>query len=260
MGSKGSTRHNKRLSAPITYTIKRKHGKFTIRPHPTRGSFESSIPLGIILREVLGYAKTLNEVKKILVRKMVKVDGKVRTDYKFAIGPMDVLEITKTNEFFRLVPYRGKRRLKLVPIDEKEAHQKILQVKKKHTMRGGLIQLTFHDGRTLAINPEEEAAISIQEISPKDSIMFNLESEEMEELYPFSEGNIALVMGGHNVGLVGKITEIESQIGRKMRTITFEAEEGEIKTTDTHIFIVGKGKPMLTLPEPESTGESTDES
>ena len=258
MGSKGSTRHSKRLSAPITYAIKRKHGVFTIRPHPTRGSFETAIPLGIVLREILGYAKTLNEVKKILVRKLVKVDGKVRTDYKFAIGPMDVLEITKTQEFFRLVPYQGKRLYTLHPITEEDAKRKILQVKKKNSLHGGLTQFTFHDGRTLAMSSTEETQLPIQEISPKDSVLYNLETNEMVEHYPFAEGNYGLIAGGRHVGLLGKITEIESQIGRKLRTITFQTEEGEIKTADTHIFIVGKDKVMVSLPEP--TGETKDES
>ena len=258
MGSKGSTRHKKRLSAPITYPIKRKHGKFTIRPYPTRGKFDSSIPLGIIVREILGYAKTLREVKKILSRKMVEVDGKVRTDYKFAIGPMDTLKITKTGDYYRLVPYQGKRRFTLNPITEEEANYKILQVIKKNSMRGGFLQLTFHDGRTLAVNSSEETTIPIQEISPKDSVLYNLITNEIEDHYPFEEGNIGLVMGGHNVGLQGKITEVESQLGRKMKTITFQTEEGEIKTTDTHIFIVGKDKAMVKIPQPH--GESSDES
>ncbi len=258
MGSKGSTRHSKRLSAPITYAIKRKHGKFTIRPHPTRGSYETAIPLGIVLREILGYAKTLNEVKKILAKKVVKVDGKVRTDYKFAIGPMDVLEITKTQEFFRLVPYKGKRLYTLHPITEEKAKLKILQVKKKNSLRGRLTQFTFHDGRTLAVNSSEETTIPVQEISPKDSILFNLETNEVVEHYPFAEGNFGLITGGRHVGLQGTITEIESQLGRKMRTITLQTEEGEIKTSDTHIFIVGIDKAMVTLPEP--TGETKDES
>ena len=45
-----------------------------------------------------------------------------------------------------------------------------------------------------------------------------------------------------------------------MRTITLQTDEGEIKTSDTHIFIVGLDKAMVTLPEPEKAGETQDES
>jgi small subunit ribosomal protein S4e len=256
MGSKGSTRHNKRLSAPVTYAIKRKHGVFTIRPYPTRGPFDLSIPLGIIVREKLGYAKTLNEVKKVLHNKFIKIDGKTRAHYKYSLGLMDVLEVTKTKEFYRLVPFKGKKRVTLHPITEEEAKKKLLQVKKKHSVKGGLIQFTFHDGTSKAINPAEKYPINYHEISPKDTVLYNIEKDEYEEHYPFAEGNMGLIIGGNSVGLLGKITEIETQIGRKMRTITFQTEEAEFKTTDTHIFIVGKEKAMLTLPQPEGVLEN----
>lgn len=255
MGSKGSSRHRKRLSAPVVYPIKRKHGVFTVRPHPTRSKIEVSIPLAIILREILDYAKTLSEVKKILAKNDIKVDGQRRTSYKFAVGPMDILEISKTEEFFRLTPYSGKRRLKLHPIPKEEAHLKLLRIHKKETVRGGSIQLTFHDGRNYKINPEEETSIPIDELSPKDSILFNLETTEIESHYPFKEGNIGLIMGGHNVGLYGKIQEIETQLGRKIRTITLDTEEGEIKTTDNHIFIIGQDKPVIEIPKTEGIKE-----
>ncbi len=256
MGSKGSTRHNKRLSAPVTYAIKRKHGVFTIRPYPTRGPFELSIPLGIVIREKLGYAKTLNEAKKILHRKLVKIDGKYRTNYKYSLGLMDVLEITKTNEFYRLVPFKGKKRVTLHSITEEEAKRKLLQVKKKSSMKGGLIQFSFHDGTTKAINPAEEYSINFNKISPKDTVLYNLESGEYEEHYPFAEGNMGLIIGGQSVGLLGKITEIEVQIGRKIRTVTSKTEEGEFKTTDNHIFIVGTDKAMVSLPQYEGVPEN----
>ena len=57
---------------------------------------------------------------------------------------------------------------------------------------------------------------------------------------------------------LGTIVEIETQMGRKSRTITFQTEEGEIKTSDKHIFIVGTTEAKVSLPKPE--GEVKDES
>ncbi len=257
MGRKGTPRHRKRLSAPITYPIKRKHGTFTIRAYPSRSKKEVSIPLGIVMREMLGYAKTLSEVKRILVKKFVKVDGKVRTSYKFGLGPMDILEIAKTEEYFRLTPYRGKRRLKLHPISKEESYSKILHILRKRTTNGGLIQLTFHDGRNHLINPEEEQKIPVSQLAIKDSILFNLENKTIDDHYPFAVENTALIMGGHNVGIVGKIQQIETQSGRKTRTVTLMTEDGEIKTLDKHIFIIGREKPVIEIPK--ETGANSDE-
>ena len=257
MGKKGSPRHRKRLSAPITYPIKRKHGIFTIRTYPTRSKMESSIPLGIVIREMLGYANTLSEAKKILIRKFVKVDGKVRTSHKFGLGPMDILEISKTDEYFRLTPYRGKRRLKLHPISKDESHSKILRIQGKQTTKGGLIQLAFHDGRNYLIKPEEEQKITISQLAVKDSILFNLEDKTIDEHYPFATESTALITDGHNIGLVGKIKEIEKQSGRKMRTVTIKTDEREIETVDGNIFIIGREKPVIEIPK--ERGDENDE-
>ncbi len=58
-------------------------------------------------------------------------------------------------------------------------------------------------------------------------------------------------MGGHNIGFMGKIDQIETQSGRKMRSIILKTEKEEIETVDKHIFIIGKEKPMIEIPEPE---------
>jgi len=259
MGRKGQSRYRKRLSAPIAYPIPRKQGTFTIKPYPTRSTMESSIPLGIVIREILGYAKTLSEVKKILSKKIIKIDGKMQTSYKSSLGPMDILEITKTEEYFRLTPYRGKRRFKLHPISKEDAHLKIQRIQRKQTVRKNLIQLTFHDGRNYLMDPEEEYKFPISDLAVKDSVMFNLEDKRIEDHYPFTEGNTALILGGHNVGLVGKIQEIEAQSGRRTRAITLETEEGEIKTTDQHLFVIGREEPVIEIPQDIVTEDTQDE-
>lgn len=49
------------------------------------------------------YALTGKEVLQILKQRLVKVDGKVRTDTTYPAGFMDVIDIDKTDEHFRLV-------------------------------------------------------------------------------------------------------------------------------------------------------------
>lgn len=257
MGSKGISRHRKRLSAPIIYPIKRKHGIFTIRPHPTRGKLESAIPLGIIMREMLGYGKNLLEVKRILTNKTVKIDGKIQTSYKFGVGPMDMIEIPKTNEFFRFTPYRGKRRFKLHPISKEEINKKIVQIIRKQTVKGNKIQLTFHDGRNHVLDPDEENKIAISDLSIKDSVSFNLDTKTIEDHYPFAVDCTCIIMGGHNIGIMGTIAQIETQKGKKEHSITIKTEKEEIKTTDRHIFVIGREKSVIEIPKAEQ-GESNE--
>ena len=49
------------------------------------------------------YALNGREVVAILMQRLVQVDGKVRTDHTYPTGFMDVIDIDKTDEHFRLV-------------------------------------------------------------------------------------------------------------------------------------------------------------
>ena len=96
MGRKGIARHRKRLAAPICYPIPRKHGKFTYRARPSSYPGDISLPRGIVVRDIMKYATTGREAKLILQQGSFLVDGKVKRDPKFAIGPMMVISTHST--------------------------------------------------------------------------------------------------------------------------------------------------------------------
>jgi ribosomal protein S4E len=64
-------------------------------------------------------------------------------------------------------------------------------------------------------------------------------------------------MGGHNIGIMGTIAEIETQKGKKEHSITIKTEKEEIKTTDRHIFVIGREKSVIDIPKAEK-GESNE--
>merc|ERR1711862_523290 len=57
----------------------------------------------LFLRNRLKYALTAKEVSLIMKQRLVKIDGKCRTDPRYPCGFMDVVQIEKTNENFRLI-------------------------------------------------------------------------------------------------------------------------------------------------------------
>lgn len=75
----------------------------------------------------LRYALTSKEVKSILMQRLVKIDGKVRTDSTYPLGFMDVIDIEKTDEHFRLV-YDSKGRFVVHRISKEESTYKLCQV------------------------------------------------------------------------------------------------------------------------------------
>ena len=85
MGRKGAVKHQKRLAAPKLLSIPRKKHKWVIKtnsgPHPP----DRSIPLLLVLRDMLGITESTRESKYVLTQNEVKVDGKIRKSLKFPV-------------------------------------------------------------------------------------------------------------------------------------------------------------------------------
>lgn len=95
----------------------------------------------------LKYALNSRETKAIVMQRLIKVDGKVRTDPTYPAGFMDVIGIEKTGENFRLV-YDTKGRFTVHRITTEEAEYKLGKVKRVQLGKGGIPFLVTHDART----------------------------------------------------------------------------------------------------------------
>jgi small subunit ribosomal protein S4e len=80
------------------------------------------------LRNRLKYALTMKEVQTIVKQRLVKIDGHVRTDARFPTGFMDVVQIEKTGENFRII-YDVKGRFIVHRITAQEAKYKLCKVR-----------------------------------------------------------------------------------------------------------------------------------
>jgi len=85
----------------------------------------------------LKYALNARETKAIVMQRLIKVDGKVRTDTTYPAGFMDVISIEKTGENFRLV-YDTKGRFTVHRISGEEAEYKLAKVKRVQLGKGGI--------------------------------------------------------------------------------------------------------------------------
>ena len=91
------------------------------------------MPLNYVLRDLLGYAKTAREVRKILNDGNVLVDKKVRKNPSFGVGVMDIIEIPKDKKQFIVLPVKGKTVLK--EIDGKHSNVKFCHAEEFFRMK-----------------------------------------------------------------------------------------------------------------------------
>jgi len=195
----------------------------------------------VMLRERLKYALTYREVKMIVMQRLIKVDGKVRSDMFFPAGFMDVVQIEKTKENFRLL-YNTKGRFTLHKIVKEEASYKLCRVKK--VMRGpkGIPYCVTHDGRTIRY-PDPD-------IKPNDTVRLDTESGKILDYVKFEPGNVVMVSGGNNIGRVGVITHREKHPGSFEIVHIKDAVGHSFNTRLENVFVIGKGnKPWISLPK-----------
>jgi len=243
--ARGPKKHLKRLAAPSSWMLDKLGGTYAPRPSPGPHKLRESLPLTIFLRNRLKYALTAREVTTIVAQRLIKVDGKVRTDTTYPAGFMDVLSIEKSGEHFRLL-YDVKGRFAIHRITPEEAKYKLLKVKKLALGPKGVPYVVTHDGRTIRY-PDPQIKVN-------DTVKFDLEQSKITEYVKFDTGNIVIITGGHNMGRAGVIVHREKHIGDFDIVHVKDALDRTFATRITNIFVIGEGtKAWVSLPRGKGT-------
>ncbi|KAL2913229.1 40S ribosomal protein S4 [Polyrhizophydium stewartii] len=206
-------------------------------PHKTR----ECLPLIVFIRNRLRYALTNQETKAIVNQRLIKVDGKVRTDMTFPAGFMDVISIEKTGENFRLI-YDVKGRFTIHRITEEEAKYKLCKVRSVKIGAKAIPYLVTHDGRTIRY-PDPLVKVN-------DTIKVDLETGKFTEFVKFDVGNLAYVTSGRNMGRIGVITHREKHHGGFEIVHIKDAVDHSFATRISNVFVIGQGnQPWISLPK-----------
>lgn len=229
--------HQKRISAPKTYKIPRKAGKWVVRTSPGPHNKEA-IPLAIVVRDLLQYADTLREARKIISSGEVLVDGIVRRDYKFPVGLFDVVTIPKLEKSYRVI-FDEKGRYVLREIAE--SNKKLYKIVNKTVVKGGKIQLNLFDGTNI---------LATNDFNTKDSVLLKIPEKQILDHLKFEEGALIMIVGGTHAGEIGRVKAYKVVKGSGANLVTVETPFGEITTVEDYVFVVGKKgseKPVIDL-------------
>jgi len=202
---------------------------------------------GLILQNIffvrnrLKYALSAKEVQTILKQRLIKIDGKTRTDPKFPTGFMDVIQIEKTGEYFRII-YDVKGRFTVHRITAKEAMYKLCKVRETKTGPNGVPYLYTSDGRTIRY---PDPIIKVH-----DSIQVDIATGKILDTIKFDSGNLCMITGGRNTGRVGTIMSRERHPGSFDIVHIKDSQGHTFATRIGYVFIIGKGsKAYISLPK-----------
>lgn len=238
---RGPKKHLKRLNAPKHWMLDKLSGNFAPRPSPGPHRLRECLPVVVLLRNRLKYALNYTDVTKIMMQRLIKVDGKVRTDNCFPCGFMDVITIEKTGEFFRLL-YDVKGRFVCHAIGAEESAYKLGKVKRVSVGKNSSPYIVTHDGRTIRKHENSEVKVN-------DTVVIDIKTGKITDCIKFDTGNTVMVIGGRNTGRVGIITHRERHASSYDIVHIKDAAGNPFATRLSNIFLVGKGyKAMVTLP------------
>jgi small subunit ribosomal protein S4e len=250
LGKKGESAGLKRKPAPRFWPIHRKEFVWVVKPSPGPHSLESCLPLAIILRDILGFAKTRKEAKTIVSQGKIYVDGNVRREDYFPTGLMDVISIPDVDKHFRILP--SKKGLILHPIGKDEVDFKLCRIENKTTVKNGHVQLNLHDGSNILVKVADPKKPQEDVYETLDTVKVSLPERQILEHIKLKENDFAIITGGKNIGKYGRIVAIESAKGKKRRNTlaVIEDEKGNrYQTILNFVFAIGEKQPLISLPE-----------
>lgn len=233
----------KRSQAPKFWPIKRKGIKFTVKSSPGPHALHGSMPLMIIVRDILKFADNSREAKTIIKQGKILVDKAPRKEHNFPVGLMDAIEIPDAKKYMRIVA--GEKGLKLIDIDQAEASKKICRIQNKMIVKNGLTQLNLHDGRNILTEAKG--------YSTGDSLLIQLPGQNILEHYNMAEGSPAVIIGGKNMGTEGRIAKIfERKTLLETRKAIIETDgNNKIETLRDYIIVTGSRKAENPSTSPE---------
>jgi small subunit ribosomal protein S4e len=222
-------KHLSRLAMPKSWPIKRKGTKWIMKPCPGPHSLKYSMPLNLVLKELLNYSKTSRESKQILNKGAILVNNKVRKEIKFPVGFMDVISVPLTNEYFRFV-INKRNKFCMIPIKKQEANLKFCKIIGKTILKKGKIQLNFYDGTNMIVDKNDYKI--------NDTLVIEMAGEKpkIKKHLKFGKGSKVVIFEGKFVGYTGIVEDINK--GFRNSSVIIKSGNKRFETSINYIFVV----------------------
>jgi small subunit ribosomal protein S4e len=228
-------KHQKRISVPNSWQVSKKSNKWVTATRPGPHNKQQSIPLVVLLRDMLGIVDTRAEAKRVLSEGNVLVDGVIRKDLRFPVGLLDVITIPLENAAYRMLLDR-KGRLEVHKLEDINAN-KLCRIDGKTILNGGAVQLNLNDGTNL---------LGSNDYKTKDSLILSLPDKNVVKHIRYEVGNLAMIVGGRHTGEIGSIKEINTVRSSKHNTVSITGDY-EFETIEEFVVVIGRKEPEIKL-------------
>lgn len=213
--------HLKRSSAPKKWPIIKKGTAYIARP---ASSVKDSIPILVLLRDVLKISENRKEVKKAIHEKNVILNDKRVLDEKQGVYLFDKITLSSAKKHYQLT-LSEKGKFELEEISEKEAHEKVAKVIGKKVLTGKKVQLNLIDGKNF---------LSDQKCEVNDSVVVDFKIKKVKKCLPLKEKAKIFVFAGKHTGKTGDLVSID----KKGKTAEVEAQGSKIHILIKQLMVI----------------------
>ena len=165
-----------------------------------------SIPLLVVMRDILHLVQNKKELKKLIFEKQIVINHKEIRETNFPLLLFDILSLPLMEKNYKAVLNEHKKMI-FKEVNEKETEKKIFKVIGKKILAGNKVQVNLLHGRNVFLN---------ENVQVDDSVVYNLKKGAIEKVIKMEKGNHAYVLKGKHSGAEGKIEALIEHGGKKL--------------------------------------------
>ena len=206
--------HQKRQITTTKLPILRKGTKYIAR---AKSHLSNSVPTIIAIRDVLKLAKTSKEVKSMINKKLLKINGRA------------VKDLNESIKFFNVFDAGKSLRLTILPTGrfsfESNPHKdsRVCKVVDKRLIKKGLTQLNLHDGSNI---------VTKEDIKVNDSVILDFNGK-LKSIIKAEKGKQVFAFSGKYQGLHGKIESLSNN----KASVKFNNKENLVELPLSHLIV-----------------------
>ena len=213
--------HTNRKNMGNFWPVPRKGSKYVaVASHNKK----SSVPLVVVMRDILKLVKNKKELQKAINEKKIQVNGKEIREVNYPVGLFDV--VIAGDKKFRSNLSSNK---KMIFEETKDAKNKTVRIIGKMILGKNKIQFNLMDGRNILTN--EKANVG-------DSAIVGFDGK-IEKIVKMAKGEIGFVIEGKHAGHKGKIDNIVERGGKSLAQIIDE-DKNKVNVWVRNIIVMEK--------------------
>ena len=205
------------------WTIPRKGSKYlALASHDKK----DSMPLVVVLRDVLKLIKNKKELQRLINEKQVQINHKEIRNTNYPVCLFDIISLLPSKKHYQASLSKHKKMI-FNEVPSKDAESKIFKIISKKILPGKKLQINLMHGKNLISNEKAKTG---------DSVLLNLKDNKIIKIIPMENGKNAFVIKGKHAGYNGKINEIMERGGKSIAKIT--SEEGKVNVWTKNIIVI----------------------